>query len=194
MWEGSYGSVTIDHICQKANVKKGSFYYFYKSKSALAVDALEKLWSDCWKPKMDACFSSSLDPIERMTNNLASVYTSSLEAKAKFGRMVGCPVFTVGSEVSSQEAEVSAVIRDILSRKRRYYETAIRDAVAQGSIEPCDPATEAQALQGLIEGMVSQSRIMNDPEVLRSLPSMAMGMLRVKQTKTASTPGVPVVA
>ena len=63
MWEDSYGSVTIDHICQKADVKKGSFYYFYKSKSALAVAALNKLWNDDWKPKMDMCFSSSVDPL-----------------------------------------------------------------------------------------------------------------------------------
>lgn len=26
IWERSYGSVTIDAICEKAGVKKGSFY------------------------------------------------------------------------------------------------------------------------------------------------------------------------
>ncbi|PYJ58790.1 MAG: TetR/AcrR family transcriptional regulator, partial [Verrucomicrobia bacterium] len=26
IWEGSYGSTTIDQICEKAGVKKGSFY------------------------------------------------------------------------------------------------------------------------------------------------------------------------
>jgi TetR/AcrR family transcriptional repressor of nem operon len=38
---GSYGSTTIDLICEKAGVKKGSFYYFYDSKSDLAVKALD---------------------------------------------------------------------------------------------------------------------------------------------------------
>ena len=28
IWTGSYGSTTIDQICEKAGVKKGSFYYF----------------------------------------------------------------------------------------------------------------------------------------------------------------------
>ena len=41
IWSGSYGSTTIDHICEKAGVKKGSFYYFFKSKSELAAEALE---------------------------------------------------------------------------------------------------------------------------------------------------------
>jgi TetR/AcrR family transcriptional repressor of nem operon len=29
IWTGSYGNTTIDHICEKAGVKKGSFYYFF---------------------------------------------------------------------------------------------------------------------------------------------------------------------
>jgi len=32
IWSGSYGSTTIDDICEKAGVKKGSFYYFFDSK------------------------------------------------------------------------------------------------------------------------------------------------------------------
>ena len=40
IWTGSYGSTTIDQICEKAGVKKGSFYYFFKSKSELAAAAV----------------------------------------------------------------------------------------------------------------------------------------------------------
>jgi TetR/AcrR family transcriptional regulator, transcriptional repressor for nem operon len=187
MWEESYGSVTIDHICQRANVKKGSFYYFFKSKAELAVAALEKLWSEDWKLKLDSVFSPSVDPLVRLTNYLESIYAYGLAAKARFGKMVGCPVCTVGSEISTQEVDVNATIRDILSRKRRYYETAIRDAVAQGAIEACDPAQEARALQALLEGLVSQSRIMNDPEILRNLPAMALGLLRVKSGQSVNS-------
>ena len=37
IWEESYGAVTIDDICKRADVKKGSFYYFFDSKAALAT-------------------------------------------------------------------------------------------------------------------------------------------------------------
>jgi TetR/AcrR family transcriptional regulator, transcriptional repressor for nem operon len=187
MWEESYGSVTIDHICQRADVKKGSFYYFFKSKAELAVAALEKLWKDEWKPMLDACFSPSVDPLVRLRNYFEGIYTHQVEAKQRTGKVLGCPVCTVGSEVSTQEVDVSATIRDIMSRKRRYYQSAIRDAVAQGVIEPCDPVEESLALFALLEGLVSQSRIMNDPEVLRNLPAMALGMLKVKANR-----GMPV--
>jgi TetR/AcrR family transcriptional repressor of nem operon len=179
MWEESYGAVTIDDICQRANVKKGSFYYFFKSKAELAVAALEKLWQEEWKPALDRCFSPSVDPLVRLTTYFESFHERHLAIKTRYGKVLGCPVCSVGSEVSTQEVDVSAAIREILSRKRRYFESAIRDGVAQGVIQPCDPAQAALALASLLEGLVSQARIMNDPEILRQLPAMALGLLRM---------------
>jgi len=180
IWEESYGSVTIDQICQRADVKKGSFYYFYKSKAELAVAALGKLWNETWKPTLDECFSPSVDPLVRITCHLGKIYAWQKEVKAKYGKVLGCQVGSIGSEVSTQEVDVTAAVRDMVSKKRRYYESAIRDAVAQGAIEPCDPTETSLALLALLEGLVGQARIMNDPEVLRKLPAMALGLLRVK--------------
>jgi TetR/AcrR family transcriptional repressor of nem operon len=44
IWENSYGSTTVDAICDRANVKKGSFYHFFDSKSDLAVQAIDTYW------------------------------------------------------------------------------------------------------------------------------------------------------
>jgi TetR/AcrR family transcriptional regulator, transcriptional repressor for nem operon len=194
MWEESYGSVTIDEICKRAGVKTGSFYYFYKSKADLAAAALTKLWNDEWKPMLDRVFSPSVDPLPRLSGYLNAIHGKVAEQKKQHGRVLGCPIFSVASEVSTQEVDVNAVGRDILARKRRYYESTIRDAVAQGVIEPCDPAEEALALFGLIEGMVSQARIMNDPEILRRLPEMAFSLLRVKAAASQVPAKTPVPA
>ncbi len=180
IWEDSYGAVTIDQICQRAQVKKGSFYYFFTSKSELTVAALEQLWTEKWKPRFDSIFSPSAEPLARLAGHLDFVQKANLEGRTRFGKMVGCPVCSIGSEVCTQEPEVGDAVRRLLSRKRRYLESAIRDAVAQGSIEPCDPAQAAQALEALIDGLVSQARIMNDPEPLSRLQAMAFDLLRVK--------------
>ena len=50
IWTGSYGSTTIDQICEKAGVKKGSFYYFFDSKSDLAVAALDTFFDEVRTP------------------------------------------------------------------------------------------------------------------------------------------------
>ena len=185
IWEESYGAVTIDDICKRADVKKGSFYYFFASKAELAVAALERMWSEDWKPAMDARFSPSVDPLTRLTNYLEGIYVRALEMFRTKGKVLGCPACSVGSEVCTQEVDVNAKVREIVSRKRRYYESTIRDAMADGSIEAGDPVQKAQALAFLIEGAVSQARIMNDPEILKTLPATALDLLRVKRDVAA---------
>jgi TetR/AcrR family transcriptional repressor of nem operon len=186
IWEGSYGAVTIDDICKRADVKKGSFYYFFKSKAELAVAALEKMWRDEWKPSLDASFSPSVDPLTRITSYLEGFYPRCVENLKKRGKVLGCPVNSVGSEVCTQEIDVNAKAREIISRKRRYYESAIRDAMAEGQIEPGDVNERACAFLCLLEGAVSQARIMNDPEVLKSLPTSALDVLRVVKAPVAA--------
>jgi TetR/AcrR family transcriptional regulator, transcriptional repressor for nem operon len=193
MWEESYGAVTIDDICKRAEVKKGSFYYFFASKSELAIAALERMWETNWKPSLDRQFSSSVEPLERLAGYLEGIYRLHADNQAKTGKVLGCPVCSVGSEISTQEMEVSAKIREIFGRKRRYYESAIRDAVAEGVIESCDPAQRTLAFVGLIEGIVSQARIMNDAELIRDLPAMAFGLLRVKDASFFSKIRAPAV-
>jgi TetR/AcrR family transcriptional repressor of nem operon len=65
IWAGSYGSTTIDHICEKAGVKKGSFYYFFDSKADLALTALNEEWEKR-RPILDSLFSPTLPPLERL--------------------------------------------------------------------------------------------------------------------------------
>ncbi len=64
MWENSYGTTSVDAICERAGAKKGSFYYFFKSKSELTVAALEAEWNKN-KANMDALFSPTIPPLER---------------------------------------------------------------------------------------------------------------------------------
>lgn len=180
MWEESYGAITIDDICQRADVKKGSFYYFFDSKSDLTIAAVDALWNEKWKLQLDAQFSPTVEPLKRLTGYLEAIYARQAESKLKFGKVLGCPVCSLGSEISTQDEKLGAKVREICDRKRRYYESAIRDAVADGSIEPCDPVEKAASLVGLIEGVVSQGRIMNDPEVIRHLPAMGLDLLRAR--------------
>jgi TetR/AcrR family transcriptional repressor of nem operon len=185
IWEESYGSVTIDDICKRAEVKKGSFYYFYDSKAQLAVAALDRLWTEDWKPRMDGIFSASVDPLGRLRNYLTAIYDRQRELKKKNGRVLGCPVASVGSEISTLESDICSKTREMVLRKRRYLESAIREAMADGSIEAGDAAKRTVVLASFIEGMMMQARMMNDPEILKDLPEMGLEILRVRSTEPA---------
>ena len=192
VWSQSYGAITIDDICKKAEVKKGSFYYFFDSKEQLAVSALDRLWNEDWKPKMDEMFSASIEPLQRLRTYLAAIYPRSAATKARHGRMLGCPVASVGSEVGTQECSICSKTREIFARKRRYVESAIREAIADGSLEPGDPSKRTIVLTSFIEGMMFQARAMNDPEILKDLHEMGLEILRVKASPTV--PAEPALA
>src|SRR6059036_3420876 len=65
IWTGSYGSTTIDQICEKAGVKKVSFYYFFDSKADLALTSLEQEWQRR-RTELDSLFSPTIPPLERL--------------------------------------------------------------------------------------------------------------------------------
>lgn len=177
IWERSYGSVTIDAICEKAGVKKGSFYYFFESKSVLAVAALEADWAECGKPKWDELFSASIPPLDRIRNFFRNTYEAQAALKKEHGQVLGCPCFSVGSEISTQDEDIRGKVQEILQREIRYFESAIRDAQAEGLIAPGDAPAKAKCLFALFEGSLGQARIQNDLEFLRILPETALGIL-----------------
>lgn len=177
IWERSYGVVTIDAICEKAQVKKGSFYYFFDSKSALAIAALEDNWQNSGKAKWDALFSAATPPLDRIRNFMQSVYEGQAEVVKQYGRVLGCPCFSVGSETSTQDEAINAKAQELLKIQMRYLESAVRDAQAEGSLPPSNAAVKAKCLFALFEGSLAQARIQNDLEILRNLPDAAMDLV-----------------
>lgn len=183
IWERSYGVVTIDAICEKAGVKKGSFYYFFESKSELAIAALEADWAECGKAKWDGMFSASVAPLERIRSFFQNAHDAQAELFAQQGKVLGCPCFSVGSETSTQDEMIRVKVQEILQRQVRYFESAIRDAQAEGTLPPGDAATKAKCLFALFEGSLGQARIHNDLSYLRHLPETALDILGAKRAQ-----------
>ena len=73
IWENSYGSVSVDEICEGAKVNKGSLYYFFRTKADVAVAACEDDWKTK-QPEMDGLFSSQVTLLERLSKWCDYVY------------------------------------------------------------------------------------------------------------------------
>jgi TetR/AcrR family transcriptional repressor of nem operon len=180
LWTGSYGSTTIDQICEKAGVKKGSFYYFFESKSELAAVALDASWQTK-QSELDGIFSPMVPPLDRIRKYCDFTYKYQAEIKKKYGRTLGCPQFCLGAEVSTQEDRLQKKIQQILDYKRRYLESAVRDAHAAGLVNAPDPAAKARMILAYYEGLLTQARIQNDVEILRDSVGGIFAMLGVKE-------------
>ena len=181
---GSYGSTTIDHICEKAGVKKGSFYYFFHSKSDLAIAAVEAKFQED-RERTDAIFSPTIPPLERIHGMCRYLVERQGELKKKHGRVLGCPLHSIGSEVSTEEPELCAKIQEIMVHHRKYLESTIRDAHAQGLVHAPDPAAKAEMVFAYYEGLLTHARIQNDLSVLNEMEEGTMSLLGLKETASA---------
>ena len=182
VWTGSYGTTTIDQICEKAGVKKGSFYYFFESKADLAAAAFDGAW-EVGRSKLDGIFSATVPPLARLRKYCDYAYQFQSEIKAKYGRVLGCPQVSLGCEVCTQEDKLQKKIQEILDYKRRYLESAVRDAHAAGLIKAPDAAAKARMIQAYYEGVLTQARIENDVEVLRDTVGGIFAILGVKEAE-----------
>jgi TetR/AcrR family transcriptional regulator, transcriptional repressor for nem operon len=181
IWENSYGTTSVDAICERAGAKKGSFYYFFKSKSELAAAALEAEWNKK-RSDMDAMFSPTVPPIERFERYFDYVHDCLAARQKECGSILGCPMLSIGSEISTQDPLVRETIDRILDKKINYFVSAIRDAQGQGLIDAPDPQAKAKTLFACYHGVLAQARIQNDLALVREFKRIALDILGVKQS------------
>jgi TetR/AcrR family transcriptional repressor of nem operon len=186
MWQNSYSAASVDAICERAGAKKGSFYYFFKSKSELAAAALEADWKKK-RVEMDSIFSPTVPPLERFDRYFDFVCERLAEVQKKCGSILGCPFMSVGSEVSTQDQIVREAIDRIMDRKLQFFVSTVRDAAAQGLIVARDPEAKAKALFACYQGTVAQARIQNDLDLLRQFKQTARDVLGVKRAEAVGT-------
>ncbi len=191
IWTGSYGTTTIDQICEKAGVKKGSFYYFFESKSHLAAAAFDESWK-VNRGKLDGIFSATLPPLDRLRRYCDYAYQFQSEIRGKYGKVLGCPQVSLGCEVCTQEDVLQQKIKQILEQKRKYIESAVRDAHAAGDIDAPDAEAKSKMIMAYYEGVLTQARIQNDVEALKDAYLGVFAILGVRVCSIATAPAAKV--
>lgn len=167
IWVSSYGSVSVDDICKAADVKKGSFYHYFPSKIDLAIAAMDTAFSE-FKPLLDEIFSPATPPIERFKKYIACGYEYQQEIEKKHGMVCGCPMASLASEMAPQDQSIHDKTDQIIGYKTKYYESAIRDMIAEGVLpESTDVVAKAKNIHSFIMGQFVMARIQNSLDPLK---------------------------
>lgn len=162
IWRESYNAVSVDEICNKAGVRKGSFYHFFPSKAHLALASMDCCMQEM-KAVYDDMFSPIRPPLERFQLMVRHVIDQQKEISRELGHVCGCPFATLGSELAAQDSEVGQKIMDICAKKTCYYESGLRDLAAEGAIDPgIDVKLKAEEIFAFIVGQLIMARIKND--------------------------------
>jgi TetR/AcrR family transcriptional repressor of nem operon len=181
IWESSYGSVSVDDICSKAGVNKGSFYYAFKSKSDLAIAAFERHWEGK-RPLLDQIFSSQVPPLERLTNYCDAIVEDQKEKYRSFGKVLGCPFCSLGGELSTQDENIRLKVEQMTAGMMKYLESLVRDLAAEGAIDAKNLQELSRELYFYIIGVLMQAKIENNLKSLDHLYHGVSRLLNVKQS------------
>lgn len=176
IWTASYGAVSVDAICERGGVRKGSFYHFFASKDDLVVAALDAHWQSR-RPILDDIFSPVRPPLERLERYFKYVVERQEAVRATYGRVLGCFHNSIGTECVERPHVVAAKAQEVLIAYQCYLATTLRDAQAAGLVRAGDPRADAKLLFAYVEGALAQARVHDDLEVLRRLPETAFALI-----------------
>jgi TetR/AcrR family transcriptional repressor of nem operon len=183
----AYTSIGVAEICTAAGVPKGSFYYFFASKQALAMEVINEHWS--WQRGE---WTRILAEPGAVAERLRSLFFATAEMQSKAlegtGAVTGCLFGNLALEISSQDDPTRTRLQEIFDEQIDIVETVIRDGMADGELRSADPRGAAKSIVAQIEGLVLFAKLFNDPGQLDQLWQNSMNLLGRENTQSSSQP------
>lgn len=160
IWANSYAQVSVDGICKKAGVQKGSFYHFFPTKADLAAAALENHWAQT-QPEIEAIFTSNLTAKQQLQSICKKIRTKQEDSLAATGKVCGCPYATVGAELGGSGTALHVLADELGERFLGYFEKILRQAAKEGVIPSRGVKTRAAEMHVYVLGAMLQARLTN---------------------------------
>ena len=176
IWQNSYSSVSVDDICKRADVNKGSFYHFFPSKNSLAIAALEDHWN-AMLPDLLKIMTSPNKPDEKIKQLAQFLYQQQKEKFDQIGHVCGCPYAALGSEMSMQDESLRKAVETKLENAIGYLEKLLEEAVSAGLIDGKHIKEKAREMDMFIIGLMTTVRVRNTLDLFAH--DMEHGLLRI---------------
>jgi len=167
--ERSYQAVGVDELCQAADVRKGSFYHYFSSKSELAKAVID-LHADLFARRLSG--STAATPAQTLHAIPEAIGAIQTALEAQFGRAVGCPFGNFAAELSTTDDDLRKHLADKLAAMERHLAVACHDAAATGALRNgTDPDRLAHALLAQYQGIILLAKL-NDSGVDALAPAL----------------------
>ncbi len=171
MYERGYEAVGVAELCRVARVKKGSFYFFFESKQALALAMLDNAWSRT----QSTIFASSLTNPELggleavdAYGHLLAEHLERIESRSKL--VTGCRFGNLAAELSTRDEDIRLRLAEIFDEMVAMAAEAVARSVAAGEVAAdTDILESARQIIGLMEGLMVLAKAHRSPDLLRHL-------------------------
>jgi TetR/AcrR family transcriptional regulator, transcriptional repressor for nem operon len=175
MHERGYEAVGVAELCAEAGVKKGSFYHFFPSKRALALEALDRAWNATRTSLFDETFGDSdldaLDAIDLYGRRLAARHHRGAQAT---GTVSGCRFGNFAVELSSRDELIRVRIAEVFDEMAAIVADVLRRDMELGRLRAdLDADAVATSVITHMEGLMVMAKANRDPDLLVGLGPLA---------------------
>lgn len=177
----SYGNVGVAEICERADIRKGSFYHFFPSKQALSLAVIDELRAVLEEQVFAPAFARDIPPLKRFERFALKIYEFQKETSASTGRLLGCPFGNLALEMATSDNVIRRKLEAIFQGIEARFAEALEEAAANGELEgDVDIPATTRAMLAYIEGVLMIAKTGNDAETIRRLgPALADVRIRV---------------
>jgi TetR/AcrR family transcriptional repressor of nem operon len=155
-----YSALGVAEICKTAGVPKGSFYYFFDSKEALALAVLDEQWS-AQRGDWDRVLRSDQEPMSRLRQLFEETAAAQRAGQETCGTVSGCMFGNLTLELSNQTEAVRRRLQEIFEAQVDMVEEVVAAAVERGDARVADARDAARAVVAQLEGQVLFAKLYN---------------------------------
>ncbi|GAA1544766.1 TetR/AcrR family transcriptional regulator [Kribbella lupini] len=174
-----YSALGVAEICAAAGVPKGSFYYFFDSKQALAEAVIEDHWVE-QRAQWAALLGSDKAPLERLRDLYDATTEVQRRAQKDTGAVTGCLFGNLALELSARDDEIQRRLQEIFDEQITLVAEVVDQAQRDGTIDVPDAREAARSLVAQLEGSVLFAKLRNDPGELDQLWPHTAALLGAK--------------
>ncbi|RKN35577.1 TetR/AcrR family transcriptional regulator [Micromonospora musae] len=181
-----YSALGVAEICSTAGVPKGSFYYFFESKQALALTVIDEHWS-AQRRQWVELLSSDRDPLRRLRDLFEATEEVQRAGQQKAGLVTGCLFGNLALELSTQAEEIRSRLQEIFDAQIDLIEQVVVEAKERGQAAAAvDARDAARSIVAQIEGRALLAKLLNDPAQLEALWRNCLDLLQVPAQERAA--------
>jgi TetR/AcrR family transcriptional repressor of nem operon len=163
-----YSALGVAEICKAAGVPKGSFYYFFESKEALALTVVDEHWA-AQQRDWTRILGGDAQPLQRLRQLFEETEAGQRAGQQGCGTVSGCLFGNLTLELSNQTEAVRGRLQEIFDAQVGMVETVVADARERGDVTVPDTREAARAVVAQLEGQVMVAKLYNSTQRLSPL-------------------------
>jgi TetR/AcrR family transcriptional regulator, transcriptional repressor for nem operon len=180
-----YSALGVAEICKTAGVPKGSFYYFFESKEALALAVIDEHWASQQRD-WARILHSDAEPLQRLRQLFEETEAAQRAGQVSCGTVSGCLFGNLTLELSNQTEAIRKRLQEVFGAQVDMVDSLITEALQHGAVTVVDTHEAARSVVAQLEGQVLFAKLHNNTSQLGALWVNCLALLGAREPREAA--------